>query len=67
VESRTRRARAGSTADSREQVDAFHAAGGRDNGAPGIRPSYSTGYYGAFLLDPDGHNLEAVFHEDQAG
>jgi catechol 2,3-dioxygenase-like lactoylglutathione lyase family enzyme len=53
-------------ADSREQVDAFHAAaleaGGRDNGAPGPRAEYSEGYYGAFVLDPDGHNVEAVFH-----
>jgi catechol 2,3-dioxygenase-like lactoylglutathione lyase family enzyme len=53
-------------ADRREQVDAFHqaalAAGGRDNGAPGLRPKYSEGYYGAFVLDPDGHNIEAVFH-----
>jgi catechol 2,3-dioxygenase-like lactoylglutathione lyase family enzyme len=53
-------------ADTREQVDAFHraalAAGGRDNGAPGPRPEYSAGYYGAFVLDPDGHNVEAVFH-----
>jgi catechol 2,3-dioxygenase-like lactoylglutathione lyase family enzyme len=53
-------------ADSQEQVDAFHAAalaaGGRDNGAPGPRPEYSPGYYGAFVLDPDGHNVEAVFH-----
>jgi catechol 2,3-dioxygenase-like lactoylglutathione lyase family enzyme len=53
-------------ADSREQVDAFHAAalaaGGRDNGAPGLRPEYSDGYYGAFVLDPDGHNIEAVHH-----
>ena len=53
-------------ADSREQVDAFHAAaldaGGRDNGAPGPRPEYSEGYYGAFVLDPDGHNIEAVHH-----
>ena len=52
--------------DSREQVDAFHqaalAAGGTDNGAPGPRPEYSDGYYGAFVLDPDGHNVEAVFH-----
>jgi catechol 2,3-dioxygenase-like lactoylglutathione lyase family enzyme len=51
-------------ADRREQVDAFHAAalaaGGRDNGAPGLRPEYSEGYYGAFVLDPDGHNIEAV-------
>jgi catechol 2,3-dioxygenase-like lactoylglutathione lyase family enzyme len=54
------------TADRREQVDAFHvaalAAGGRDNGAPGPRPEYSAGYYGAFVLDPDGHNVEAVHH-----
>lgn len=53
-------------ADNREQVDAFHAAalaaGGRDNGAPGPRPEYSEGYYGAFVLDPDGHNIEAVHH-----
>jgi catechol 2,3-dioxygenase-like lactoylglutathione lyase family enzyme len=53
-------------ADSREQVDAFHAAGlaagGTDNGAPGIRAEYSASYYGAFLLDPDGHNVEAVTH-----
>jgi len=53
-------------ADRREQVDAFHAAaiaaGGRDNGSPGLRPEYSDGYYGAFVLDPDGHNIEAVCH-----
>jgi len=53
-------------AATREAVDAFHAAalaaGGRDNGAPGFRPEYSSGYYGAFALDPDGHNLEAVWH-----
>jgi catechol 2,3-dioxygenase-like lactoylglutathione lyase family enzyme len=53
-------------ADRREQVDAFHAAavaaGGRDNGPPGLRPQYSDGYYGAFVLDPDGHNVEAVCH-----
>ena len=55
-------------ADRREQVDAFHAAalaaGGRDNGAPGLRPEYSDGYYAAFVLDPDGHNIEAV-HRDR--
>ncbi|WP_445149612.1 VOC family protein [Baekduia sp. Peel2402] len=54
-------------ADSREQVDGFYeaaiAAGGTDNGKPGIRPNYSPGYYGAFVLDPDGYNVEAVFHE----
>ncbi len=53
-------------AQSRAQVDAFHAAalaaGGRDNGAPGLRPLYHPNYYGAFVLDPDGHNLEAVCH-----
>ena len=52
--------------DSRAQVDAFHAAalaaGGRDNGAPGLRPHYHEHYYGAFVLDPDGHNIEAVCH-----
>jgi catechol 2,3-dioxygenase-like lactoylglutathione lyase family enzyme len=48
------------------QVDAFYraaiAAGGRDNGAPGPRPHYHANYYGAFVLDPDGHNVEAVCH-----
>ena len=52
-------------AKDRKTVDAFHraglAAGGRDNGAPGERP-YHPGYYAAFLLDPDGNNIEAVFH-----
>ena len=54
-------------AHSREEVDAFHraalAAGGKDNGRPGLRPQYSGQYYAAFALDPDGHNIEAVFHE----
>ncbi len=53
-------------ARSRDEVDAFHAAalaaGATDNGAPGLRPQYHEGYYGAFVLDPDGHNLEAVIH-----
>jgi catechol 2,3-dioxygenase-like lactoylglutathione lyase family enzyme len=53
-------------ADSIEQVHAFHAAalaaGGRENGTPGPRLHYGEGYYGAFVLDPDGHNVEAVFH-----
>jgi catechol 2,3-dioxygenase-like lactoylglutathione lyase family enzyme len=52
---------------SRAQVDAFHraamAAGGVDNGPPGLRPHYHPSYYGAFVLDPDGHNIEAVCHE----
>ena len=50
----------------RAAVDTFHrvalAAGGRDNGAPGIRAHYHPTYYGAFVLDPDGHNIEAVCH-----
>ena len=54
------------TASSRAQVDAFYhaaiAAGGKDNGAPGLRPQYHPDYYGAFVLDPDGHNIEAVCH-----
>jgi catechol 2,3-dioxygenase-like lactoylglutathione lyase family enzyme len=49
-----------------ETVQRFHAAalaaGGRDNGAPGERSAYHPGYYAAFALDPDGHNIEAVFH-----
>jgi catechol 2,3-dioxygenase-like lactoylglutathione lyase family enzyme len=53
-------------AESRRLVDAFHkaavAAGGRDNGPPGLRPLYHPNYYGAFVLDPDGHNIEAVCH-----
>ncbi|WP_137933934.1 VOC family protein [Mesorhizobium comanense] len=52
-------------AKDRAMVDAFHeaglAAGGKDNGAPGERP-YHPGYYAAFLLDPDGNNIEAVYH-----
>ena len=53
-------------ASDRAQVEAFYkaalAAGGRDFGAPGLRPEYHAGYYGAFVLDPDGHNVEAVVH-----
>ncbi len=54
-------------ASDRAQVDAFHraalAAGGRDNGAPGPRPHYHEHYYGAFVLDFDGHNIEVVCHD----
>ena len=54
-------------ARSRAEVDAFYkaamAAGGRDNGAPGLRPQYHPDYYGAFVLDPDGNNIEAVCHD----
>ncbi|BAT58729.1 glyoxalase-like domain protein [Variibacter gotjawalensis] len=54
------------TAPNRKAVDAFYAAalraGGRDNGAPGIRAHYHPNYYAAFVLDPDGQNIEAVCH-----
>jgi catechol 2,3-dioxygenase-like lactoylglutathione lyase family enzyme len=54
----------------RAQVDAFHraalAAGGRDNGGPGLRPQYHPDYYAAFVIDPDGHNIELVCHEAAA-
>lgn len=56
-------------APDRATVDAFYAAamaaGGRDNGAPGLRPHYHPDYYGAFVLDLDGHNIEAVCHAPQ--
>jgi catechol 2,3-dioxygenase-like lactoylglutathione lyase family enzyme len=52
---------------SRALVEAFYgaglAAGGRSNGEPGLRPYYHADYYGAFVLDPDGHNIEVVCHE----
>ena len=54
--------------ETRAEVDAFYeaaiAAGGRDHGAPGLRPHYHPNYYGAFVLDPDGNNIEAVCHKD---
>jgi catechol 2,3-dioxygenase-like lactoylglutathione lyase family enzyme len=53
-------------AETREIVQAFYTAaldaGGRDNGTPGLRPHYHPNYYGAYVLDPDGHNIEAVCH-----
>jgi catechol 2,3-dioxygenase-like lactoylglutathione lyase family enzyme len=56
-------------AESREQVNAFYQiamkVGGRDNGVPGVRSHYHPDYYGAFVLDPDGHNIEAVCHTPQ--
>jgi catechol 2,3-dioxygenase-like lactoylglutathione lyase family enzyme len=56
-------------AETRAQVDAFHAAaieaGGTDNGAPGVRPIYHPDYYGAYVLDPDGNNIEAVCHQPE--
>jgi len=55
------------TSPDRATVDAFHraalSAGGKDNGAPGLRPHYHANYYGAFVFDPDGHNVEAVCHK----
>jgi predicted lactoylglutathione lyase len=55
------------TASDREMVDALHAAaleaGGTDNGGPGVREIYHPDYYGAFVLDPDGNNVEAVSHK----
>jgi len=54
-------------AEDRATVHRFHeaalAAGGTDHGAPGLRPDYHPNYYGAFVLDPDGHNIEAVCHK----
>ena len=58
------------TAESREQVEAFYRAaleaGGKDNGEPGLRPHYHANYYGAFVIGPDGHNVEAVCHKPAA-
>ncbi len=57
-------------AESREQVQAFYRAaleaGGKDNGAPGLRRQYSGNYYAAFVIGPDGHNIEVVCHEAEA-
>lgn len=57
-------------AQNRQQVDAFYRAaleaGGKDNGAPGLRPNYHANYYAAFVIGPDGHNIEAVCHEPGA-
>jgi catechol 2,3-dioxygenase-like lactoylglutathione lyase family enzyme len=58
------------TAENRRQVDAFHRAAleadGKDNGAPGLRPHYHAHYYAAFVIGPDGHNIEVVCHEPEA-
>ena len=54
-------------AENRQQVDAFYraalGAGGKDNGGPGLRPQYHANYYAAFVIDPDGHNIEVVCHK----
>ena len=56
-------------AENRKQVDAFYeaalSAGGKDNGAPGVRPQYHAHYYAAFVIGPDGHNIEVVCHEPE--
>jgi catechol 2,3-dioxygenase-like lactoylglutathione lyase family enzyme len=56
-------------AENRQQVEAFYraalAAGARDNGPPGLRPNYSGKYYAAFVIGPDGHNIEVVCHEPE--
>jgi catechol 2,3-dioxygenase-like lactoylglutathione lyase family enzyme len=56
-------------AENRKAVEAFHAAaiaaGGRDNGGPGLRPNYRPDYYAAFVYDPDGHNVEAVTYSPE--
>jgi predicted lactoylglutathione lyase len=58
------------TAETREQVEAFYRAalkaGATDNGAPGLRTNYHANYYAAFVIGPDGHNIEAVCHEPDA-
>ena len=58
------------TADNRQQVNDFYKsaleAGAKDNGPPGVRPQYHSNYYAAFVLGPDGHNIEAVCHEPEA-
>ena len=57
-------------AENRQQVEAFYRAaleaGGKDNGAPGLRPRYHASYYAAFIIAPDGHNIEVVCHESEA-
>ena len=57
-------------ADSRDQVERFHraaiAAGAEDNGGPGLRPQYHANYYAAFVIGPDGHNIEVVCHQPEA-
>ena len=58
------------TAQNRQQVEAFPRAaleaGGKDNGAPGLRPNYHANYYAAFVIGPDGHTIEVVCHEPEA-
>jgi len=66
----TTRAHVAFVSPSRDAVDAFYASalahGGRDNGAPGVRPQYHANYYAAYVLDPDGNNIEAVYHGERS-
>ncbi len=70
IEERTTHLHLAFTAENRRQVDDFYRAaldaGGTDNGPPGLRPQYHANYYAAFVLGPDGHNIEVVCHEPEA-
>jgi catechol 2,3-dioxygenase-like lactoylglutathione lyase family enzyme len=70
IEEKTTHLHLAFTAENRRQVeDFYHAAlatGGKDNGAPGLRPKYHANYYAAFVIGPDGHNIEMVCHEPEA-
>lgn len=70
VEEKTTHLHLAFAAESRQQVQDFYRAaleaGGKDNGAPGLRSQYSGNYYAAFVIGPDGHNIEAVYHEPSA-
>lgn len=70
IEEKTAHLHLAFVAQNRRQVEAFHRAaleaGAKDNGAPGLRPNYSGRYYAAFVIGPDGHNIEVVCHESEA-
>ncbi|MBD8898845.1 VOC family protein [Rhodanobacter sp. DHG33] len=70
IEEKTAHLHLAFVAQNRQQVEAFHRAalqaGAKDNGAPGLRPNYSGRYYAAFVIGPDGHNIEVVCHESEA-
>ena len=70
VEEKTTHLHLAFKADNRDQVERFHraaiAAGAEDNGGPGLRPQYHANYYAAFVIGPDGHNIEVVCHQPEA-
>lgn len=70
IEEKTTHLHLAFTAENRRQVEDFYRAaldaGGKDNGAPGLRPQYHANYYAAFVIGPDGHNIEVVCHEPEA-